>query len=326
MTTQPTVDLFDVEGWANLRLWSETFFDCQQMRKAHCNRLGVKADRSPTKSGANVDLDAMDGILGPLDQAEKYAKRMMLLAYRRVAPPAVIAWQKDARGVGEHLLARLLGATGHPRIATPYHWEGESGSRVLVADPMFVRSLRQWWQYCGHGAPLRRQKGMSQADAFAMGNPTAKMLAHLIAEACVKQLVLLPPLDDDTSQQPRRTTEAVPVTAVANPVPPTPIWPPEAKSPTASADTSPSQPKTPTQANSWSVVGDPLKTQPKAGSQATPQPAGSRYRQVYDLRRAHTATTQPEWTKGHSHNDALRIVAKEVLRDLWVAADLEAQL
>lgn len=44
------------------------------------------------------------------------------------------------------------------------------------------------------------------------------------------------------------------------------------------------------------------------------------YRQVYDARRALTGQTHPDWTPGHSHNDALRIVSKRVLRDLWRAA------
>lgn len=43
-------------------------------------------------------------------------------------------------------------------------------------------------------------------------------------------------------------------------------------------------------------------------------------RQVYDNRRAHTAVTHPEWTPGHSHNDALRIVSKHLLKQLWRAA------
>jgi hypothetical protein len=34
-------------------------------------------------------------------------------------------------------------------------------------------------------------------------------------------------------------------------------------------------------------------------------------------RREHTATTHPEWTKGHSHNDAMRVASKAILRDLW---------
>jgi hypothetical protein len=45
--------------------------------------------------------------------------------------------------------------------------------------------------------------------------------------------------------------------------------------------------------------------------------ARSPYRAVYLERREHTAVTHPEWTKGHSHNDAMRIASKAILRDLW---------
>lgn len=46
----------------------------------------------------------------------------------------------------------------------------------------------------------------------------------------------------------------------------------------------------------------------------------SLYRAVYDARKLHTRTTQPEWTDLHRHNDALRVAAKRLLRDLWIAA------
>lgn len=45
--------------------------------------------------------------------------------------------------------------------------------------------------------------------------------------------------------------------------------------------------------------------------------ARSPYRDVYDGRRARTASTHPEWSDGHAHNDALSFVAKRILRDLW---------
>lgn len=45
--------------------------------------------------------------------------------------------------------------------------------------------------------------------------------------------------------------------------------------------------------------------------------AQSPYRKDYVARREHTATTHPDWTPGHSHNDALRITSKAILRDLW---------
>lgn len=46
----------------------------------------------------------------------------------------------------------------------------------------------------------------------------------------------------------------------------------------------------------------------------------SPFRAVYDARRLRTAETHPDWTAGHSHNDALRIVSKAILKDLWIAS------
>ncbi len=46
----------------------------------------------------------------------------------------------------------------------------------------------------------------------------------------------------------------------------------------------------------------------------------SPYRKVYDERKLHTRTTQPDWTDLHRHNDALRKAAKTLLMDLWRAA------
>lgn len=44
---------------------------------------------------------------------------------------------------------------------------------------------------------------------------------------------------------------------------------------------------------------------------------GGPYRAIYDQRRAHTAVTHPEWSKGHSHDDALRIMTQRLISDLW---------
>lgn len=33
-----------------------------------------------------------------------------------------------------------------------------------------------------------------------------------------------------------------------------------------------------------------------------------------------TDLASPDWSDGHSHNDALRIASKAILRDLWRAA------
>lgn len=45
--------------------------------------------------------------------------------------------------------------------------------------------------------------------------------------------------------------------------------------------------------------------------------ACSPFRKVYDARRAHTVVSNPDWTDGHRHNDAIRVTAKEVLKELW---------
>ena len=48
--------------------------------------------------------------------------------------------------------------------------------------------------------------------------------------------------------------------------------------------------------------------------------AVTEYGQLYLDRRAHTAVTHPEWNPGHGLNDALRIMGKELLKQLWRAA------
>ena len=46
--------------------------------------------------------------------------------------------------------------------------------------------------------------------------------------------------------------------------------------------------------------------------------ADGKYGAVYEKRREHTAVTHPEWTPKHSQMDGLRIMMKEVIKDLWV--------
>jgi hypothetical protein len=42
------------------------------------------------------------------------------------------------------------------------------------------------------------------------------------------------------------------------------------------------------------------------------------YGEIYAARRAHTAITHPDWSKGHSRMDGLRIAMKAFLKDLHV--------
>lgn len=290
----------DLSGFAELRIWAECYEDAQRARIACANRM--------ERGGLPPDVFATQ--LATLKDAEHELGLGMRRCYRRVVPAGVREWQRSTFGIGEHLLARLLGVLGHPRIATPFHWEGEGSDRVLVADEMFERTVRQLWTYCGHGEALRRRKGMTAEEAFGLGSPRAKMLVHLLAEASIKCRV------EPTATSETRTRSADPTSSPAPPIAGAP-----ASADSAAQDPSPDASKSSPQAKPVAARRDPSADQPELEPNAKAPTADRRYRHVYEERRAHTAQTHPEWTPGHSHNDALRVVGKEILRDLWRAAE-----
>lgn len=174
------------EHFAALRVLADTFFDVQEARKAIVNRTSAKKLKHGTVIPPVVAPEVLADALDSFKKSEKQIGSAMRAAFRQAAPE-IYAWVKDTPGLGEHLVARLVGAIGHPVTAQPYHWEGEGADRVLIADEPFARNVAKLWALCGHGDPNRRKrKGMSAEDAMALGNPKAKMLTHLIAEGCMK--------------------------------------------------------------------------------------------------------------------------------------------
>jgi hypothetical protein len=137
------------------------------------------------------------------------------------------------------------------------------------------------------GVAARRRKGQR-----ANWSSNAKMRAYLIAESCVKQLST-----DCRDGHGTGDTQCSTTVAANNPGDRSG---PEAQ-PTLVAPSSGDQHVGDTQMNVVTCACSP-------------------YRVVYDRRRAHTAVTRPDWTDGHSHNDALRVASKEILKDLWRAA------
>lgn len=230
-------------GWLELRIWAEMFEDAQKSRIASVNR----AERG------GVDPVVYDAYTEALVTAEKVCGLHMRRCYRRVVPDAIREWQKVTPGIGEHLLARLLGNLGHPVWTTPHHWEGTGAARVLVTDAPFERTVGQLWQYCGHGAPGRAKKGATAEDLAALGSPKLKMIVHLLAEACMK-----------TRTSPYRLTYERVREEVAEKV------------------------------HTVECV--------RCGPSGKPAQPGS------------------PWSPGHQHAHALRIVGKELLRDLWIVA------
>lgn len=280
--------------FVTLRIWAETLEDVMKARISVSNRIKNQA----------VDLSLFAGDLHSLKAREESIALSLRRAARELIRdefPSVEEWARASFGIGmDRLLPRLLGHLGHPVVAYPYAWMDEAPDghecdrlrcgegRHLVAFEPFQRSLRQLWQYCGHGAPVRRSKGMSQDEALRLGSPRCKMLVHLMAEATIK-----------CGPQPVAFAEAKRVSAGAT-------------------DSSP--PRVTSKAiNEAAGSSSDSGTGPRRSTEALIQPDRYRYRHVYDARRAVTQDREG-WTPGHQHADALRIVGKEILRDLWLAA------
>ena len=144
------------DGWIELRVWAEMYYDAQKARISCTNRI--------ERGGIDGALFAPQ--LATLKAAEHELALSLRECYRRTTPKPILDWQKPTIGIGAPALARLLGHLGDPS----------------------TRSLRQLWSYCGHGdAERKRRKGMTQAEALSLGSPTCKMIVHqLLASTCIR--------------------------------------------------------------------------------------------------------------------------------------------
>jgi hypothetical protein len=171
-----------IEDFKHLKYASRQLYDVQQSRIRAENRLRAMIHSGRFEPEFRADVDQLSNIEGAM-------AKTMVRQYRAVVDPRILQWQQDTVGIGEKLLARLMGELQHPVIYVPMWWEeGEDGEgkRVLMVGEPQSRGVRELWAYTGHGDPERKRfKGMSQEHLFALGNPLAKMLAHLLAQACV---------------------------------------------------------------------------------------------------------------------------------------------
>lgn len=170
--TKPTND------YTGLRVIAEMFEDAQKTRIRIQNQI---------RSGG-IDSAVFAEVLANSERSEHVLGLELGHQFKRTVAGPVRAWQAEQKGIGLHLMGRLLGQIGDPYMATPMYWQGEGkGERVLVAGEPYARRVSQLWSYCGHGDPTRKRRaGMDKNDALALGSPKAKMLVHLTAEACVK--------------------------------------------------------------------------------------------------------------------------------------------
>lgn len=266
-------------SYAALRLYADMYFDFQEFRKSMENKV----------RSATVDGDFFVPIKDQLTGNEHVLSLSLCHELRRTAAPGIIAWQKsrDAVGIGEHLLGRLLGTIGDPLRAEPKHWEGTGSNRTLIDDEPHPRTVSQLWSYCGHGDPSRkRHRGMSWQDGAALGNPDAKSIVWNMAGFCVQSGVRY--LCDDGEVSKRNGKDVCSRCGLHKDEH-------EQKSIT----------------HYGAVYLDRrVRTEDKnhvvecvrCGPSGRPAQPGT------------------PWSKGHQHADGLRVLGKTILKDLWIAA------
>lgn len=298
-----------------LSLAADILDDLENLRKANENRIRQMTrdvdDKDGERRGAGLSPDNPDvmriGVL--VHHIQQLEHEAVLHLQRKMRKHPLGDWIKGQKGIGLKQGARLLAAIGDPYWRRELVYTDADGNvtRIVPEGPRTVSAL---WAYCGlhvlsggqqsDGTPPGSAAGDQHRDTdggpweVAVGvaakrrrgeranwSNTAKMRAHLIAESCIKQISS--DCRDGHLFDDSREDNAI-------------------------------------SANSGSAS--------KSDHGSGEQPLGPRrsclrcspYRVVYDLRRAHTAVTHPEWTDGHSHNDGLRVASKEILKDLWRAA------
>lgn len=255
----PRPSLFD----PSLYVLAQFLDDVEGLRKAQGNRLRGLTATEPDEDGVmrGFGLDATHPVVATItalgDQLDAIEHQAVLALNRTMRAHPLAPWQKQARGVGEKQLARLLAAIGDPYINT------HTG---------LPRTVSQLWAYSGlHTLPTVGQSLVDAQKGIAGGG------ANIPAGANESTAPV------DRSRQPGADIAA--------------------------------RRRKGEQAN-WSTTA---KTRAYLIATSCVK-SGGEYRDVYDARRAHTAATHPDWTPGHSHNDALRITSKRILRDLWRAS------
>lgn len=155
--SEPRMETPAPELLATIRTLGGILDDLERVRIMASNRVAAQEREYGSA------LPHLDVILSPINAAEHEAELELIRAWRR---HSLAPWAKGIKGVGEKSIARLIAHVGDP------------GERPNVA---------KLWSYCGLGDPARkRRKGMTQEEAFKLGNPAAKKQCWLIGEAFVK--------------------------------------------------------------------------------------------------------------------------------------------
>jgi hypothetical protein len=268
-----------------LALAADVLDDLEKVRMANANRLGILTrtteDSDGETRGFGLDESHPDvaRLAAIVDALRKVEHDAELQLARQLRRHPLHPWIKAQKGVGEKQAARLLAAIGDPYIR---HEIVKADGTVIPEGPRTVSAL---WAYCGlHVLPAADHDAVDALSVRVGGGATnGGDPGQSTADTQVHCAGVAPK---------RRRGE------LAN-------WSTKAKTRAYLVATSCLKQRAAT------CKGDDAKTVHIDGCTCSP------YRKVYDARRARTAVTHPDWTDGHSHNDALRVASKEILKDLW---------
>lgn len=271
-----------------LLLAADLLDDLEKTRIANTNRLGaLEREGLADTPEFHALADVAAGILA-------LEKTATLNLQRIVRKHPLGWWIRQTVGVGEKQGGRLLAAIGDPYIRAETV-DRETGEVLAPEEP---RTVSQLWAYCGYHV-IRTGHGIHDSQSGFAGAeqnlaPGPDLPGTHITGAGGEQNTHLgheglgshpPPAEVDGSD------------------------------PGQAAGVAAKRRKG--QRANWSNTA---KMRARLIAESCIKQRHSPYRDVYDQRRKHTTITHPEWTDGHSHNDALRIVAKRVLKDLWLVA------
>jgi hypothetical protein len=151
-----------------------------------------------TRIGNRLKALAKDGLTDPalhsqLEMASAgrmESGRTLAKIYQATAPAALVKFQRETPGIGEVLMAQLIGEIGDLRTYTEAWWAPDptgKEKRVLETGGEVTVGVREIWAFCGHGDPTcKRVKGGTQDDMLAAGSPAAKTIIHMMADFAVR--------------------------------------------------------------------------------------------------------------------------------------------
>lgn len=185
-----------------LKTAASNYYDAYKLTTRLTNRLKALKRLGEATNGIPLYDPALGAQLDTAKAGKEESGKILSKLYQQCAPPAIVKFQQDTIGLGDLLMAQLVGVVGDFKFYTEAWWEeAETSSpdtadshddpaekRVLVIGEVKTAGVREIWTYCGHGdANARRKKGASQEHQFAAGNPQAKMVTHLMAEFALRK-------------------------------------------------------------------------------------------------------------------------------------------